>query len=387
MKNLLEIIPTAEIVAWRRYLHAHPELSFHEVETANYIENVLKTFPNLEISRPIENGIVATLKGGKEGKTIAFRADIDALPIQEESDVEFISQNDGVMHACGHDTHTAILLGAVKVLCTMPEKISGTIKFIFQPAEETPPGGAILMVKSGILDDVDKIYGLHIFPRIPAGAIGYSYGAMTAASDLLTLEIIGQGAHAMAPEFAIDPITIGAEIIQAINNVMARRVAPTETAVCSWGKFQSGSEHNVIPERATLLASVRTRNPELRESLKTMIEETIEGICKMHHAKYVLNYEYGYSSVMNAKEEMDEVVASAKEILGKNALFPVPPMLAGEDFSAYTDVKPGAFFVLGGGSVEDGYEFINHHPKFKIDEKSLPIGTAMFVKLALNVLK
>ena len=385
-ESLLAQVPVQDILTWRHYLHAHPELSFQEYKTTDYIISILETFPNLELQRPTETGVVAILKGGKPGKTIALRADIDALPIQEETDVDFISQNDGVMHACGHDTHTSMLLGAIKMLAPMQAEISGTIKFLFQPAEELPPGGAVEFVKAGVMDDVDQVFGLHIFPMIPTGAIGYKYGALTASSDSLNLTIHGVGAHAMAPETSVDVITIGAEIISNCNNIIARRISPLAAGLISWGQFSAGHANNVIPDTATIKASIRTRNPEIRTQMRDMVEQTVKGICEAYGATYDFDFMYGYSSVVNSTVEMDELRQSAVKVVGEKGVFEVPDMMGGEDFSAYTDVKPGCFFALGGGEAKDGYGHINHSPEFKVDDNSLPVGTAVFVQLIKDLM-
>ncbi|MGO2925916.1 MAG: M20 metallopeptidase family protein [Pseudolactococcus laudensis] len=385
-ESLLAQVPVQDILTWRHYLHAHPELSFQEYKTTDYIISILETFPNLELQRPTETGVVAILKGGKPGKTIALRADIDALPIQEETDVDFISQNDGVMHACGHDTHTSMLLGAIKMLAPMQAEISGTIKFLFQPAEELPPGGAVEFVKAGVMDDVDQVFGLHIFPMIPTSAIGYKYGALTASSDSLNLTIHGVGAHAMAPETSVDVITIGAEIISNCNNIIARRISPLAAGLISWGQFSAGHANNVIPDTATIKASIRTRNPEIRTQMRDMVEQTVKGICEAYGATYDFDFMYGYSSVVNSTVEMEALRQSAVKVVGEKGVFEVPDMMGGEDFSAYTDVKPGCFFALGGGEAKDGYGHINHSPEFKVDDNSLPVGTAVFVKLIKDLM-
>lgn len=385
-ESLLAQVPVQDILTWRHYLHAHPELSFQEYKTTDYIISILETFPNLELQRPTETGVVAILKGGKPGKTIALRADIDALPIQEETDVDFISQNDGVMHACGHDTHTSMLLGAIKMLAPMQAEISGTIKFLFQPAEELPPGGAVEFVKAGVMDDVDQVFGLHIFPMIPTSAIGYKYGALTASSDSLNLTIHGVGAHAMAPETSVDVITIGAEIISNCNNIIARRISPLAAGLISWGQFSAGHANNVIPDTATIKASIRTRNPEIRTQMRDMVEQTVKGICEAYGATYDFDFMYGYSSVVNSTVEMEALRQSAVKVVGEKGVFEVPDMMGGEDFSAYTDVKPGCFFALGGGEAKDGYGHINHSPEFKVDDNSLPVGTAVFVQLIKDLM-
>ena len=386
MNNILEEMPQTDMVKWRRHLHRHPELSFKEVETAKYIKQVLADFPNLEVKTVTENSVIAILKGSKPGKTIALRADIDALPIMEEADVEFPSENPGVMHACGHDTHTAMLLGAVKTLTGMQEKIAGTVKFIFQPAEEEPPGGAKLLVEAGVMDDVDMVFGLHIFPSIPTGMIGTRKGAVTAASDVFTLKIQGKGSHGSTPELSIDPILVGVEVINNLNHIVSRNVSPFSNVVISIGEFNAGKTANVIPDTARIQGTVRTNDKEIRAYVKKRIEETIDNVCKMYGATYELDYLLGYSQVVNDSAATDIVREAAQAIVGPERMFETPQMMGGEDFSAYTDVKPGSFFVLGGGTAAEGCGYMNHHPKFKIMEECLKVGAAMHTKIVLDIL-
>ncbi|MHC5228742.1 amidohydrolase [Enterococcus sp. LJL99] len=386
MNNILEEMPQADMVKWRRYLHRHPELSFEEVETAKYIKQVLAEFPNLEVKTLTENSVIAILKGSKPGKTIALRGDIDALPIIEESDVEFPSENPGVMHACGHDTHTAMLLGAVKTLTGMQDKIAGTVKFIFQPAEEEPPGGAKLLVEAGVMDDVDMVFGLHIAPNIPTGMIGTRKGALTAASDVFTLKIQGKGSHGSTPELAIDPILIGVEVINNLNHIVSRNVSPFSNVVISIGEFNAGKKANVIPDTAQIQGTVRTNDKEVRMFVKKRIEETIAGICEVYGASYELDYLLGYSQVLNDNHATDIVNEVAEKVVGKQRMFESPQMMGGEDFSAYTDVKPGSFFILGGGTAAEGCGYMNHHPKFKIMEECFKVGAAMHTQIVLDIL-
>ncbi|WP_206911741.1 hypothetical protein IGL98_002488 [Enterococcus sp. DIV0840] len=386
MTNIQEQMPQTDMIKWRRHLHRHPELSFHEVETAKYIQKVLADFSNLEVSSLTENSVIAILKGSKPGKTIALRADIDALPIMEEADVDFPSENPGVMHACGHDTHTAMLLGAVKVLSEMQDKIAGTVKFIFQPAEEEPPGGAKLLVEAGVMNDVDMVFGLHIAPNIPVGMVGTRKGAASAASDVFTLKIQGKGSHGSTPDLSVDPIMIGVEIINNLNNIVSRNISPFDNAVISIGEFNAGKTANVIPDTAQIQGTVRTNKKEVRAFIKKRIEKIIDGICKMYDATYDLNYLLGYSEVNNDSDATDIVMAAAEKVVGKERMFEAPKMMGGEDFSAYTDVKPGSFFILGGGTAAEGCGYMNHHPKFKIMEECFKVGAGMHAQIILDIL-
>lgn len=384
--DLKEKMPQEKMVKWRRHLHKHPELSFHEYETARYIEEILKSYSELTIQKLTETSVVAVLKGAKPGKTIALRADIDALPITEEADVEFKSENPGVMHACGHDTHTAMLLGAVDTLVKMQDDLSGTVKFIFQHAEELPPGGAVELVRAGVMDDVDMVFGLHIFPMIPTGMIGISPGAFSSASDIATLLIKGKGAHGSMPDLAVDPILIGSEIVVNLNHIISRNVSPLANSVISVGAFHSGTVANIIPDTAQLELTIRNNDPKVREFVKNRMEEVIAGVCKMYGAEYEFDYTYGYDAVINDEKAVELVKEAALKTVGEENFFLMSPMMGGEDFSAYTQIRPGAFFVLGGGSADDGYRYINHHPKFKIDEDCFSSGAAMHVQLILDLL-
>lgn len=384
--DIKDKIPVEDIIKWRRHIHENPEISFNETETAKYIYKELSKLPNLILSTPTENSVVAILNGNTDGETIALRADIDALPIVEEAEVDFKSKNIGVMHACGHDTHAAMLLGAAKALAQMPDKLRGNVKFIFQPAEECPPGGAKAIVDAGILEDVDFVFGLHIFPSIPTGAIGIVNGPLTAAADVFDIHIQGKGAHGSMPELAIDPILTGVEIINNLNNIVSRNIAPMDNAVISIGQFVSGQVHNIIPDTADIKGTVRTHNKETRMFIKKRIEEVVEHVCKMYGATYELEYTLGYSSVVNNKEANEFVTSAAKKIVGEEGIFVAPKIMGGEDFSAYTDVAKGAFFILGGGCAENGYKYINHNPNFIIDEGALPVGSLMHVQIVLDII-
>ncbi|MFD3445608.1 M20 family metallopeptidase [Microbacteriaceae bacterium 4G12] len=384
--NWKETLPLAEMIQWRRHFHQYPELSNEEVETSQYIYDVLSTFPNIELSRPIENSVVATLKGSAPGKTVALRADIDALPIHEEADVPFQSTKPGIMHACGHDAHTAILLGAAKVLSEMKEELTGTVKFIFQPAEEVVTGGASLLVEAGVIEDVDYIFGLHVAPTIPVGIIGTKIGAVTAAADSFEVTISGVGSHGSTPERAIDPILVGAEIVTNLNHIVSRNVSPLDNVVISIGQFTSGNAHNVIPNSATIKGTVRTNQPETRKFVQKRICEVIDYITKAYHATYGMNYELGNSAVINDEEATTIVKKAASEVVGEKGILPFPPMMGGEDFAAYTDVIKGSFMMLGVGTEEEGCGYMLHHPKFKINENCLSIGAQIEVQIILEIL-
>lgn len=382
----IDNIPKEKIVEWRRYLHQHPELSYKEYETSQFIYDTLSSFPNLELSRPTETSVLAILKGQGEGKTIALRADIDALPIQEESDVEFKSDVDGVMHACGHDTHTAMLLGAAHILSNMKDELSGTIKFIFQHAEEQTPGGAKQIVDAGVLEGVDEIYGLHILPNLKVGTLGVTSGYTTTAADGFYLKIQGRGSHGAMPENSVDPIVVGSEIVMALQTIVSRNVKPSEMAVISVGEFNSGQAPNIIADTAKLSCTIRSLNEDVRDLLEKRVKEIIEHITKANGATYELDYIRGYSAVYNSPELAVKAKNAALKAIGEEFVYDAPMLMASEDFSAYASVVPACFLWLGGGTAEEGCGYMNHHPKFKIIEESMFNGTKVEVQIILDLL-
>lgn len=382
--DMKSLIPAQDMIEWRRKIHENPELSFQEYKTSAYIKGILESYGVLEITQPTPTSVLAVLDSGKPGKTLALRADIDALPVTEETGLPFCSQTEGVMHACGHDTHAAMLLGAVKVLVGLKEQLTGKIKFIFQHAEELPPGGAIDLVHAGVVDDVDMIFGLHVGNGIPVGCIASNQGAVMAASDVVHLKIIGKGAHASTPQVSIDPITIGAEIVSALNTIVSRNVDPSDSAVVSFGQFSAGETANVIPSTAKIQMSIRTFNPETRELIQQRITDIISHICNMNGADFELEYIKGYSAVINSDQGLDYVKTACGE-LGFHFVT-LPPMMGSEDFSAYLQKVPGCYYMLGGGTAEEGYSYNNHNPKFTVNEDVMSVGCAMHVQTALDFL-
>ena len=263
----------------------------------------------------------------------------------------------------------------------MQDDIAGTVKFIFQPAEEELPGGAKLLVEAGVMDDVDMVFGLHIAPNIPAGMVGIKDGPLTAASDMFELNIQGRGSHGSTPELSVDPILVGVEIINNLNHIVSRNVSPFADVVISIGEFKAGQKGNIIPDKALITGTIRTNDKTIRQFVQKRIEEIISGVCQMYGATYELDYELGYTPVINDVAATDIVRQAATEVLGEKGQFAMPSMMGGEDFSAYTDVVPGSFFILGGGTAEDGCGFMNHHPKFKVLEDAYPDCFGQFKRL------
>lgn len=376
-----------EIVDIRRYLHQHPELSFKEVNTANYIANYHEKLGHQVRTNVGGNGVLAYLEGGKPGPTVALRADFDALPIQEQTDVPFKSVNDGVMHACGHDGHTATLLGLAKVLNGMKSEIEGTIVFLHQHAEELPPGGANAMIEDGCLDGVDVIIGTHLQAQMPLGEIGYRTGPLQAAPDRFDIKIQGKGGHGAMPHDTKDSIVIGGQLISNLQQIVSRRVDPLEAAVVSVCNFEAKNPYNVIADTAELTGTVRTFKEDVRNFIEKEIERVIEGTCHISGASYEYNYTRGYPTTVNHKEETEFVAGIASDVPGVETVRETEPIMGGEDFSYYLQNVKGTFFFTGAKSPDQDYAYAHHHPKFDIDERALLIAAKVLGMAALNYTK
>lgn len=375
-----------QIIAYRRYLHQHPELSFQEYETSQFIFDEMSKLSNVEVTRPTETSVLVKIQGGKPGKKIGLRADIDALPIQEQrDDLGFQSIIDGKMHACGHDGHTAILMVATQFLAEHAKDIEGEVYSIFQHAEELPPGGAQEMVATGLFDDFDFIYGHHLFSTMPLGTIDIKSGPNTGNSDLYELTIYGKGGHASYPHGSIDPIIVGGDILNKIQTIVSRKLNPLNPSVISNTVFQGGARNalNVIPDTVFLGGSVRTHNTEDREFISKELEHIVKASCDAYGATYDLNYTTGYSAVQN-DEKTTEIVKDIAETLFPDKVEELPASLGGEDFSAFSGIVPSTYIWIGAGNAEKGYDYPHHHPKFAIDEESFLIGVKMFAGVAMN---
>ncbi len=388
MKEWFNKIPVEEMISWRRHIHENPELSFKEYNTAAFVEEKLRSFGNIEIKRPTETSVLGILRGAKEGKTILLRADMDALPMQEEGDLPFKSKVKGVAHTCGHDIHTAMLLATAKVLSELKDSLNGTVKFIFQHAEELNPGGSQGIIDSGMIDDIDAAVGLHIIPNLECGSIHVRpVGAATTAADGFFLNIQGKGSHGSMPQYGIDPIIVGTQIINQLQTVISRCTTPGELAVITVGEFKSGDAPNIIPDKAYMSASIRTISDETRKKVELKVKEIIDNTCKTYGATYDLDYQLTYPPVINDKEVSAMVMDSAREVLGESMVKEAPLMSASEDFSNYRQIAPICFVQLGGGTAADGCGFANHHPKFMIMEESMISGVKTEIQTVLNFLK
>jgi amidohydrolase len=383
LTNLVTPEIEAQAIAWRRYLHEHPELSFEEHETSSFLFELLGGADGVELERPTETSVVAYLRTGRPGKTLALRADIDALPIQEETALEFASKTPGVMHACGHDGHTAMMLATFNILHERRAELAGEIRFIFQHAEELGPGGAGQLVEAGVMEGVDLVVGAHLFSLDELGKVGVRPGPHTAAADTFSIEIHGKGGHAAAPHESIDPVTAAAQVVTGLQHVVSRTVDPIERAVVSVTRIHAGTADNIIPEVVELGGTVRTFTSEVRSTVRVAMERLIEGIAQAHGCTATFVYVEGYDPVVNDEHASALVEAAIREELGDDAVFVPEPIMGGEDFSAYLKAARGAFFIVGAGGEGN---FPHHHPRFDWDESALRNGIAVFVRLALDYL-
>lgn len=368
-----------DMVEMRRYLHQHPEVSFKEFKTAAYIADFYE-----ELQIPYEkniggNGVIATLVGGKPGKTVALRADFDALPIQDEKDVSYKSKTPGVMHACGHDGHTTTLLTLAKVVKEFQADLPGTIVFVHQHAEEFAPGGAKPILETGKLAHIDAIFGNHLWATDPLGTVHTRAGDLMAGADRFELTINGKGGHGGFPHEAKDALVIGAEIVTALQTIISRKVDPLKPAVLTVGKFTAGNTFNVIADAAEIVGTVRYFDKTVQTLISKEIKRIVEGICLANDVTYTLDYIKGYPPVINHQAEAD-IVLEARDCIKEIDVTddtPFAPQMGGEDFSYYLQEKPGAFFFTGAQIA--GQNYPHHHPMFDIDERALPIAAKMLI--------
>jgi amidohydrolase len=367
----------AEAVEWRRHLHAHPELSFQEFETADFIEEKLRSL-GLETERPAPTSVVARLRNG-EGKTIALRADIDALPIHEESGVEFASTRPGVMHACGHDMHTACLLAVAHTMVDRRDEIAGEVRFVFQHAEELLPGGASELVAAGVVDRCDAVVGCHVFAEEPAGTVAVCDGAFMAASDFFTITVRGKGGHGAMPQKSIDPVVCAAELVTSLQSIVSRELDPLALAVISVCMFHAGAAKNVIPEAVELGGTVRTFDEGVCAHVREAIGRMADSVASAHRCEAELDFQLGYAATVNDTD----IAALVRRNVPPERLHEIKPTMGGEDFSAYGSVAPACFFIVGAGGPD---AFPHHHPRFVVDEIALPVAHDVFVETVIDFL-
>jgi amidohydrolase len=371
-----------QLVEWRRYLHQKPELGFQEFLTADFIAQKLEEW-GIEYQKGVaKTGIVAIVRGMETGKVLAIRADMDALPIQEANEVPYKSQHEGKMHACGHDGHVTIALGTVYFLSRNPHLFKGTIKFIFQPAEEKP-GGAKPMIEAGVLrdPDVEAIIGLHIWNNLPLGTIGVRGGALMAAVECFCCQIFGKGGHGAIPQQTIDSIVVASQIVNALQTIVSRNIDPIDSAVVTVGEFHAGTAMNVIADKARLSGTVRYFNPALEGVIEKRIETIIAGVCQMHGATYALDYQQYYPATINDPKMAALVRSVAIEVVETPAgVVPECQTMGSEDMSFFLQQVPGCYFFLGSANPNLGLAYPHHHPRFDFDETVLMVGVEMFVR-------
>jgi len=373
-----------EMVSIRRYLHQHPELSFQEYNTAKFIQTYYEKL-NIEVKGQVGgNGVVAKVYGKRPGKTVALRADFDALPIQDEKDVPYKSLVSGVMHACGHDGHTATLLVLAKTLHELRDELEGNYVFIHQHAEEYAPGGAASMIEAGCLEGVDVIFGTHLWASEETGTIQYRTGPMMAAADRYQIEIQGKGGHGAQPHKTRDAIVTASQLVVNLQQIVSRRVSPVDAAVVTVASFIADNAFNVIADRAILTGTVRTFKEEIRLFIEEEMERIIHGTCYSSGSTYRFDYYRGYPPVVNHEKETGVLIRSAQFVPEVTKIEETEPEMGGEDFAYYLEKVPGTFFFTGAKPVreEDGYP--HHHPKFDIDEKAMLIAAKTLGSAALN---
>ena len=387
-RDIEEILPG--VVADRRHFHQHPELGFQEFETSKLVAERLKSLGVEDIRTGIAvTGVTGLIRGTKPGpgKVVLLRADMDALPIHEQNDVDYKSTIAGKMHACGHDAHTACLLGVARLLMDRRDQFSGTVKVLFQPAEEGG-GGALVMINEGVLEDpkVDAAFGLHVDQGSPLGIISLRPGPALAAADRFTAVIKGKGGHGAHPHETIDPIVVGSHVVVALQTIFSREVDPTEPAVVTVGALISGEAPNVIPNSAELRGTLRSFNPDVRVQLATRVEEITRGVADALRADVEFSYVPGYPATVNDPEMTTLVREVAEEVVGAENVFEAPRQMGAEDFSYFLERVPGAFFFVGSQNEERGLVWGHHHPRFDLDEDMMIFGMETMVKTVLRYL-
>jgi amidohydrolase len=375
------------LVQLRRDFHQHPEVGLRTFGTGSKIEKFLKEL-GLETGMLVNGaGVRGVLRGKVSGKAFALRADIDALPLQEENEIPYKSLIPGVMHGCGHDAHTAMLLGAAAILSELKNELEGNVVFLFQPGEETGEG-AKAMVEEGALEGVDAIFGVHVSTTFDSGTLGYRSGPLMAAGDFFDVKITGKGGHGALPHEAIDPIVISANAINALQTIISREVSPLESAVLSICKMEAGKgAYNVIPDFAVFGGTIRSSSHELRKSIPRRIKEILDGVVPSLRGGYEFNLMERFPPTLNDEKMTSLVAGVARELLGREKVSEIKPMMASEDFSCYLQGVPGTFVFLGVNKRERETVFPHHHPRFNIDEGVLPFGTALEVAVTMQYLK
>jgi len=384
IRSEVELI-SKDIIEWRRHIHSHPELGLDLPITAKFVSDKLSSW-GIDVQTEVGvSGVVGTLNEDKSGSIIALRADMDALPIQETGDVPYKSKNDGVMHACGHDGHTAMLLGAAKIISEKREMLNGSVKFIFQPGEEGY-FGAKHMINDGCLNGVDEIYGIHLWNYQPFGEVGVKSGPILAAADKFKIIINGIGGHGAAPQGTVDAIVVGAHLVNAFQTIVSRNTNPIESAVVTVGKFHGGNNFNIISDSVELVGTTRAYKEDVREMIIKKMKDIVSGTEKMFGANIELEYQKGYPPTINNTSAYEKLLSSAQKIVGENGKEPYLSMGA-EDFSYFANEIPGCFFFVGSAPLDREPLSVPHHcSHFDIDERALLVGSSIFLQLIEDLL-
>lgn len=386
-QKALEYFP--EVQAIRHHIHSHPELSFEEYNTSAFVSQKLTEWGIPHQSGVAGTGVVGLIEGkNPTKKCIALRADMDALPIKELNDVPYKSQNDGVMHACGHDVHTSCLLGVARILNDMKDEWEGTVKLIFQQGEEKLPGGASLLIAAGVLENPrpEAIFALHVYPHLPSGTVGFRAGQYMASTDEIYITIEGKGGHAALPHQAVDPIAIAAQVITGLQQVISRKGNPIIPSVLTFGKIEAGFTTNVIPDKLELWGTFRTMNEEWRAKAHKYITEFTEKTCEAYGAKAIVNIPQGHATLYNDPVVTAQAESWAKAYLGDTNVKELDIRMAGEDFSFYTQYMPGCFFRIGTNKNNEEFTASVHNARFNIDEEAMKTGVGTMAWIALNAL-
>jgi amidohydrolase len=373
-------------IRWRRHFHQHPELSNQEFKTTLYIKEQIRKIGIKPIKINIPTGVLAEIKGSKPGKTAAVRTDIDALPITELTELKFASKNKGCMHACGHDTHMAVILGVATILSNFRKEFPGHVRFIFQPAEETPPGGARPMIANGAIKNVDMIFGLHVDPTLSTGKIGLRDGVVMASVNDFDLIIHGRGGHAARPHDTVDAIVTATEIVESIQKIVSREIDPIEPVVITFGKFEGGTARNIICDKVTLSGTARTLSVESAKKIPKLIRKTADGICRSRGAKLEMKLLASYPVLVNHPKTNEIIQRNFEILFGKNKIAPTDQTMGSEDFACYLEKTKGAMFRLGVMNKKIKADKPWHSPHFIVDEEAIFYGTATIVSSVMDYL-
>ncbi len=372
-----------ELIEWRRDFHRNPEVAFKEERTSRVIREFFQDL-GLPVKSYAGTGLRVDLTGGGDGPTVAIRSDMDALPIQETGEKDYLSQNPGAGHCCAHDGHMAIVMGVAKVLHSLRDRLNGNLVFLFQPAEELPPGGAIDMVKQGALEGVDAIFGLHLWQPLATGKVGIVKGPMMAAADNFRIKVKGQAGHGSMPHQTVDSILAAAQLVVNFQSIVSRNLDPLKPGVVSFGTIKGGTVYNIIPDEVRLTGTVRSFDPEVQKLAQKRLKEITQKTCETFGAQGEVEYELGYPPVVNPPEMVDFALDVVSRVLGENRIVAIDPVMGGEDFAYFLQKIPGVFVFFGMG---DGMTYPHHHPGFDLDEKALPEAALLLAALVIEYQK